>query len=108
VVIDRAPFAIEVPAETVTAKSDGAVTVGARIEGHVVDPVAAAVNVADYEDATRMIARTAIHALMKDRPASDLMSARAELEVALARSVDDGVRSWGVVVSSATLHATDR
>jgi len=74
VVVDRTPFAIEIPPETVIAEADVPVTVSARVDGQVVDPVAAALKVVDYKDATRTIARTAIRAVVKDLPSSDLGS----------------------------------
>jgi metal-dependent amidase/aminoacylase/carboxypeptidase family protein len=82
------------------------VTVRARIEGHVVDPVAAALNAVDYEEATRIIGRTAIHAVMKDRSSSDPMATNADLDAAVLEAISGAARSWGVVISSATLQAT--
>jgi regulator of protease activity HflC (stomatin/prohibitin superfamily) len=60
VVVDQKPFALDIPPESVMARADVPVTVSARVQGQVVDPVAAALEVVDYEDATRTIARTAI------------------------------------------------
>src|SRR3954469_23577882 len=56
-VVDRKPFAIDIPPETVLAQADAPVMVSARIEGQVVDPVAAALNVVDYRKATRILAQ---------------------------------------------------
>src|SRR6185437_1120118 len=96
VVVDRKPFSLDIPPETVMAKDDVPVTVSGRVEGQVVEPVAAALKVVDYEDATRTIARTAIRAVVKNHPSSDLESARAELEAAFVEAVDEATQSWGV------------
>jgi len=105
VIVDRKPFAVEIAPETVTAKADVPVTVSARVEGQVVDPVAAALKVVDYEDATRMIARTAIRAVVKDHSSSDLACASAELQKSFVEAVDEAAQNWGVSVLSGTLHS---
>jgi regulator of protease activity HflC (stomatin/prohibitin superfamily) len=104
VVVDRKPFVLDIPPETVMAKAGVPVTVSARVEGQIVDPVTAALKVVDYEDATRTIARTAIRAVMKDHPASDLASASGELEAAFVQAVENAAESWGVSLLSGTLH----
>jgi regulator of protease activity HflC (stomatin/prohibitin superfamily) len=80
------------------------VMVSGWVEATVVDPVAAAVKVVDYEDATRTIAQTAIRAVLKERPASDFTP--AELDAAILEVVDEPVHSWGVAISSARLNVT--
>ncbi len=62
--------------------------------------------VVDYEDATRTVTQTAIRTVLKERPASDFEATSAELEAVLLEAVDEPVRSWGVVVSSARLNVT--
>jgi SPFH domain / Band 7 family len=103
VVVDRKPFAIDIPPETVLALADAPVLVSAQIQGQVVDPVAAALNVVDYQTATRMLAQTAIRAVMKNHPADDLGSSRTDLEAAFIETLDEAAQSWGVSVLSGTL-----
>jgi regulator of protease activity HflC (stomatin/prohibitin superfamily) len=103
VVVDRKPFAIDIPPETVLVLADAPLMVSARIEGQVVDPVAAALNVVDYQDATRMLARTAIRAVMKNYPVDELGAARTDLEAAFVKTVDEAAQSWGASVLSGTL-----
>jgi regulator of protease activity HflC (stomatin/prohibitin superfamily) len=67
ITVDLRPFAVELGDNKVIANDDVQVMVNGQVQGRVVDPVAAAVKVVDYEDATRVIAQTAIRAVLKRR-----------------------------------------
>jgi len=84
-------------------KDHVALSVSANVGGRVVDPVAAAIQVVDYEKATRMVAETAIRAALKERRSDELGSASAEIESLVVERIDSTTRSWGVAVSSASL-----
>jgi len=103
IVVDRKPFAVDIPPETVLALADAPVVVSARVEGQVVDPVAAALNVVDYHNATRELAETAIRAVMKNHPADELGSARTDLQAAFVEIVAEAAQDWGVSVLSGAL-----
>ena len=97
------PFRVVVRLDGVLAENEVPLRVSGQVEGQVIDPVAAAVNVVDYQDATRMIAETAIRALLKEQRSADLVAAPSEFEAALGGEIERAVRSWGLVVLSATL-----
>lgn len=97
-------FTVDLGDNEVLDKVGVPVMVRGWVEATVVDPVAAAVKVADYEDATRAMAQTAIRAVLKERSASHFTP--AELHAALLEVVDEPVRCWGIVVSSARLNVT--
>jgi regulator of protease activity HflC (stomatin/prohibitin superfamily) len=103
VFVDLRPFAVDMPPTEVLTKDRVPLMVSAKVGGRVVDPVAAAMNVVDYKDATRLVAETAIRAVLNDRPSDELGSASAELEASLVRRIDPAARSWGVAISSASL-----
>jgi hypothetical protein len=105
VVVNRKPFAIDIAPEPVMAKGDVQMTVSARVEGQVIDPVAAALSVVDYEDATRAIALTAIRAVVKSHSGGVSASVSPELEEAFFDAVGEAVQAWGVSLVSATIHS---
>jgi regulator of protease activity HflC (stomatin/prohibitin superfamily) len=105
-VVRMRPFRVVVRLDGVLAEDEVPLRVSGQIAGQVIDPVAAAVNVVDYQDATRMIAETAIRALLKEQRSDDLVAAPSEFEVGLGGEIERAVRSWGLVVLSVTLDIT--
>jgi regulator of protease activity HflC (stomatin/prohibitin superfamily) len=103
VFIDLRPLALDIPPKEVLMKDHVPVTVSAKVGGRVVDPVAAALKVVDYKDATKMIAETAIRAVLEERRSDELGSASATVEAAVVEEIDQAAQSWGVAVSSASL-----
>ena len=97
--MDLSPFVVVVVDEKVTANDGVAVRASAEVEGKVIDPVAAALKVVDYKDATRQIAQTAMRAFVMERPSSELREAGPELRSVVADTVTDAVSSWGLVAS---------
>ncbi len=99
-VVDLSPFVIDVVDRDVTANDGVVVGVSGELEGQVHDPVAAALKVVDYKDATRMLLRTAMRAVVMERPSQTLADDREELQTALMDVVVEATQRWGVVVSS--------
>ena len=103
IVVDLRPFALAFPPDEVISSDGVAIEAGGSVEGRAVDPVAAAVKVVDYKEATRMIAETAVRALVKERQAATFQGDLGELEAELLGTVERHVRDWGVEVSSVRL-----
>jgi regulator of protease activity HflC (stomatin/prohibitin superfamily) len=101
--VDLRPFAVDIPPSEVLTKDRVPLTVSAKVGGRVVDPVAAALEVVDYKDATKLLAETAIRAVLKERDSDELGSASAEIEASVAQRIDPAAQSWGVAVSPASL-----
>jgi hypothetical protein len=76
-------------------------TVHGELQAQVVDPVAAAVKVVDYEAATRSVLQTAMRALVMKRSSAELNEGR-QVNPTVADEVVDAARSWGVSASSVT------
>jgi hypothetical protein len=106
-VVDPGPFSIDVLDENVVSKDGEALMVHGAAEGQVTDPIAAATRVVDYKGATRQIFQTAIRAAAKERLSSAIRDTPMELESAVAQLVSEAVDSWGVVVSSLSLHLSN-
>jgi hypothetical protein len=97
--VDLDPFVAHA-VETDVRTNDGiAMAVRGDLEAQVVDPVAAVVNVVDYEDATRLVLRTAMRALVMGRSSAEVSGGR-QLEPHVADEVVEALRSWGVAVRS--------
>jgi regulator of protease activity HflC (stomatin/prohibitin superfamily) len=98
-VVNLSPFVANAVDTNVTTNDGVAVTVRGELEGQVDDPVAAALKVVDYEDATRQILHTAVRALVMERSSAELSEGR-QPHPHVADEVVDALRSWGVVVLS--------
>lgn len=103
VLVDLRPFALDIPPGEMLTKDHVPLTVSAKVGGRVVDPVAAAVEVVDYKDATKMVAETAIRAALKERQSDELGSASVEFDASVVKVIDPLAQSWGVAISSASL-----
>jgi regulator of protease activity HflC (stomatin/prohibitin superfamily) len=97
--VNLSPFAA-VAVDADVATNDGvAMTVRGKLQGQVVDPVAAALKVVDYEDATRKILQTAMRALVMQRSSAELNEGQQH-HPDVADEVSEAVRSWGIAVLS--------
>jgi len=101
-VVNLRPFVAHAVDTHVMTNDGVAVTVRGQLQGQVVDPVAAALKVVDYEDATRQILHTAIRALVMERSSAELNEGR-QLDPHVADEAVDAVRRWGVAVLSLSL-----
>jgi regulator of protease activity HflC (stomatin/prohibitin superfamily) len=100
-IVSLIPFAVDVVDTNVTTNDGVAMTVRGELQAQVIDPVAAAVKVVDYEHATRMVLQTAMRALVMKRSSAELNEGR-QVNPAAADEVVDAARSWGVAASSVT------
>jgi regulator of protease activity HflC (stomatin/prohibitin superfamily) len=98
-VVNLSPFVANAVDTDVTTNDGVAMTVRGELQGHVVDPVAAALNVVDYEDATRQILHTAMRALVMQRSSAELNEGRQH-NPHIGDELVDAVRSLGVDVLS--------
>jgi regulator of protease activity HflC (stomatin/prohibitin superfamily) len=98
-VVNLSPFVANAVDTDVTTNDGVAMTVRGELQGQVVDPVAAALNVVDYEDATRQILHTAMRALVMQRSSAELNEGRQH-NPHVGDGLVDAVRSLGVDVLS--------
>lgn len=103
--VSLSPFVVSAVDTDVTANDGVAMTVRGELQGQVVDPVTAALKVADYEAATRQILHTAMRALVMKRSSAEL-DEEGQLQPHVADEVVDAVGSWGVVVLSLSFDLT--
>ena len=104
VVVGLRPFSVDVLENDIATKDGAGLTIGGSVEAQVVDPVAAAIRVVDYRDATRQMFRTAIRAAAKEGSAA----APADVEAEVARILTEALGDWGLVVSSVRLELQER
>lgn len=97
--VNLSPFVVNAIDSDVTTNDGVAMEVRGELHGQVVDPIAAALKVVDYEDATRLLLHTAMRGLVMERSSAELNEGR-QLHPHVADEVVDGVRSLGVAVSS--------
>ena len=97
--VNLSPFVKNAIDTNVTTNDGVVMAVRGELQGQVVDPVAAAVKVVDYEDATSQILHTAMRALVMKRSSAELNEGR-QLHPSVEDEVVDAARSWGVVVLS--------
>ena len=97
--VNLSPFVVQAVDADVTTNDGVAMTVRGELHGQVVDPVAAALKVVDYEDATRKVLEAATRGLVTQRSSAELTEGR-QRDPAAADRVVSSVRNWGVDVLS--------
>ena len=109
-VVDLKPFRVEVLDDNVVTNDGVTVSASGSAEAQVVDPLAAATRVVDYEQATRLILHTAIRGVVKELPGSPLREMTSDVESSVEQLVSEAASAWGVVVSALDLRlsSTDR
>lgn len=106
IVVSLVPFVVDVVDTDVTTSDGVTATVSGELQGQVVDPIAAALKVVDYEKATMQIFHTALRAYVGERPAAEIRAEPQRQRSDVTDTVADAVRDWGVVVSSVTFDTT--
>lgn len=106
-VIDTIPYWIDVrvitstfTAERTLTKDTVPVNVDAVLFWKVVDPMKAALDVADYQSAINWAAQTALRDVIGKTILADMLEGREKISVELQRTIDERTEPWGINVIS--------
>jgi regulator of protease activity HflC (stomatin/prohibitin superfamily) len=98
--IDLRIQTISITAEQALTRDTVAVGVDAIVFWQVEDPRAAAINIADYNQAIERVAQTSLREMIGATELGHLLSERAAADQALRQAIAAKTASWGVAVRS--------
>ena len=106
-VIDTIPYWIDIRvitssfmAERTLTKDTVPVNVDAVLFWKVVDPMKAALDVADYQSAINWAAQTALRDVIGKTILSDMLEGREKISIELQKIIDNRTEPWGIDVIS--------
>lgn len=106
-VIDTIPYWIDIRVITSTFTAERTLTrdtvpvnVDAVLFWKVVDPMRAALDVADYQSAINWAAQTALRDVIGKTILADMLEGREKISVELQRTIDERTEPWGINVIS--------
>ncbi len=98
--VDLRPLTVDFTAADVPTTDGLRLGVHGSVEAQVVRAVDAATKVVDYRKATSQIAETAVRASLRERPSSDVVERRPDVERELLDLIRDAAAEWGVSVTA--------
>lgn len=90
----------EIKAEQTLTKDTVPINVKTVMFWRVVDPRAAVVEVADYENSLELAAQTALREAIGAHDFTELLTQRASVDAALKAAIEEKAKAWGVEVQS--------
>ncbi|GMQ77745.1 MAG: slipin family protein [Anaerolineae bacterium] len=99
IIIDLRTITLDVPSQDAITADNVTVTVNAVVYFRVVDPVAAVVQIEDYQRATWQIAQTSLRNAIGQSEIDQLLQERERINERLQRIIDETTEPWGIKVS---------
>ena len=97
--IDLRTITLDVPSQDAITGDNVTVTVNAVVYFRVVDPVAAIIQIEDYQRATWQIAQTSLRNVIGQSEIDQLLQERERINERLQRIIDETTEPWGIKVS---------
>lgn len=97
--VDLRTVTLDVPAQEAITQDNVTVKVNAVVYFRVLDPVAAVVQIEDYQRATWQIAQTSLRNVIGQSSMDGLLQDREMINETLQRIIDEATEPWGVKVS---------
>jgi len=97
--IDLRTVTLDVPSQDAITSDNVTVRVNAVVYFRVIDPVAAVINIEDYQRATWQIAQTSLRNVIGQSEIDQLLSEREEINDRLQHIIDEATEPWGIKVS---------
>jgi regulator of protease activity HflC (stomatin/prohibitin superfamily) len=98
--VDLRIVTLTVPPQEVITRDNVTIRVTAVIYFYVVDPVAAVVNVVDFNKATSQIGQTTLRNVLGQSELDELLAERNKINRALQAIIDEHTKQWGVQVTA--------
>jgi regulator of protease activity HflC (stomatin/prohibitin superfamily) len=97
--VDLRTITLDVPSQDAITSDNVTVRVNAVVYFRVIDPVAAIINVEDYQRATWQIAQTSLRNVIGQSEIDQLLAEREEINARLQHIIDEATEPWGIKVS---------
>ncbi|MFZ0543932.1 MAG: SPFH domain-containing protein [Candidatus Promineifilaceae bacterium] len=97
--VDLRTVTLDVPSQDAITSDNVTVRVNAVVYFRVIDPVAAIINIEDYQRATWQIAQTSLRNVIGQCEIDQLLAEREEINDRLQQIIDEATEPWGVKVS---------
>lgn len=97
--VDLRTVTLDVPSQDAITSDNVTVRVNAVVYFRVIDPVAAVINIEDYQRATWQIAQTSLRNVIGQSEIDQLLAEREEINDRLQHIIDEATEPWGIKVS---------
>ncbi len=97
--VDLRTVTLDVPAQETITRDNVTIRVNAVCYFRVLDPIAAVINVANYQVATMQIAQTTLRSVLGQSELDEILAQRDQINLTLQRIIDEQTEPWGVKVS---------
>ncbi len=98
--VDLREVFFDVPPQTAITKDNANVDVDFVVYTRVTDPEKTVLEVADFEGASRQLARTTLRAIIGDMDLDEVLSRRDSINEAMQNKLDEVTTRWGVKVTA--------
>ncbi len=97
--VDLRTITIDVPSQETITRDNVTIRVNAVCYFRVIDPVAAVINIANYQVATLQIAQTTLRSVLGQSELDEILAQRDDINQTLQKIIDEQTEPWGVKVS---------
>ena len=97
--VDQRTITMDVPSQDVITRDNVSVKVSAVLYYRVLDANRAIVQVENYHYATSQLAQTTLRSVCGGAELDDLLTKREEINLRIAKIIDDQTEPWGIKVS---------
>jgi regulator of protease activity HflC (stomatin/prohibitin superfamily) len=97
--VDMRTITLDVPSQEAISRDNVTVKVNAVVYFRVIDPVAAIIQVEDYNRATWQIAQTSLRNVIGQSELDQLLQDREKINDQLQHIIDEATEPWGIKVS---------
>jgi regulator of protease activity HflC (stomatin/prohibitin superfamily) len=98
---------LDVPPQDVITRDNVSVKVNAVIYFRIIDPQKAVIQVANFLNATNLLAQTTLRAVLGKHELDQLLSDREKLNLDIQRILDAQTEAWGIKVSNVEIKDVD-
>ena len=105
--LDLRTVVFDVPPQDVITRDNVSVKVNAVIYFRIIDPQKAVIQVANFLNATNLLAQTTLRAVLGKHELDQLLSDREKLNLDIQKILDSQTDAWGIKVSTVEIKDVD-
>ena len=105
--MDLRTVVLDVPPQDVITRDNVSVKVNAVIYFRIIDPQKAVIQVANFLQATNLLAQTTLRAVLGKHELDQLLAEREKLNLDIQRILDSQTDAWGIKVSNVEIKDVD-